>query len=269
MAVLTTAQLKSRFVTNDKPSQKDYSDFIDTMLAASPSDAHINALIAAAVTSLGSTSGAKLIAQVLPPTATGNSASIWLKTADNSGNTIMQPYYLSSVDTLWHSKHPINPGTTIFVTDITMLGMPGITNGSTIAAIQSALASYDGGGSPGSGAMWTLLTSMNGVFPMGANPSVSGLGFQQTGGEASHTLTTVEIPGHVHAVNATNKGDTSGGPVVVPALSNGAGESGIANTSYNTQSTGGGAAHNNLPPFYAGYYIQRTTRTDYIVTPGT
>lgn len=72
-----------------------------------------------------------------------------------------------------------------------------------------------------------------------------------TGGEATHTLTVNEMPKHSH----TSKGwaavvDGSGSYITL----GGAGSS----TPYSTNTTGGGAAHNNMPPYLAVYVWKRT-----------
>lgn len=73
-----------------------------------------------------------------------------------------------------------------------------------------------------------------------------------TGGEAQHTLTVNEIPSHSHAVPSINKwlspegGGTDANYSVV--------------SNNNTQAsglTGGGQAHNNLPPYLAVYIWKR------------
>lgn len=91
-----------------------------------------------------------------------------------------------------------------------------------------------------------FLFGMNSSYPAGS-----------TGGEITHKLTTDEMPEHGHTIYYPN----SGGPY------------GNANISYpegsatnmtwcaemcKTASTGGGAAHNNMPPYLSVYIWKRT-----------
>lgn len=93
----------------------------------------------------------------------------------------------------------------------------------------------------------------------------------ETGGEAEHTLTTDELPTHSHALktegnNATYSwgwGDNVG-TVNIPGTTAVAGES-TANGLFTvqagfnaTENSGGGGAHNNMPPYLAVYVWQRT-----------
>lgn len=103
-----------------------------------------------------------------------------------------------------------------------------------------------------------------------------------TGGEASHTLTTAELPSHTHgsgSLSAVSDGshthsyseageDTdrygigSGSNQVLTGLFSSSSTTGSSGShthtiSGTTGSTGSGAAHNNLPPYYALCYIMR------------
>lgn len=63
-----------------------------------------------------------------------------------------------------------------------------------------------------------------------------------TGGEETHQLTTPEIPSHIHSIAGLYLGPTQAGTGANAWVYNGA-------QTKNTLSTGGGGAHNNMPPF--------------------
>ena len=75
-----------------------------------------------------------------------------------------------------------------------------------------------------------------------------------TGGEATHKLTANEMPSHNHNTSNTGKSTTistgSGYSVAV-------GDSYGSSVAYKTGSTGGNAAHNNMPPYLAVYMWKR------------
>ena len=73
-----------------------------------------------------------------------------------------------------------------------------------------------------------------------------------TGGEATHTLTTQEMPSHNHGIkmNApTNFGGGSSGWAYVNS----------SDVHKWTEATGGGQAHNNMPPYLAVYVWKRVS----------
>jgi len=94
------------------------------------------------------------------------------------------------------------------------------------------------------GGTWTQIS---GQFLLGANSTYPA---KSTGGEASHTLTIDEMPNHNHTYSSIGSYGDGYGLV----------DSGSANSSGIplTGSTGGGQAHNNMPPYYAAYMWFRT-----------
>lgn len=75
-----------------------------------------------------------------------------------------------------------------------------------------------------------------------------------TGGEATHALTTDEMPNHQHSIWFPNSGGEQSAEIGYP-------EAGSRNTYYaeasKTSGTGGGAAHNNMPPYLVVYMWRR------------
>lgn len=77
-----------------------------------------------------------------------------------------------------------------------------------------------------------------------------------TGGEVNHTLTTNEIPGHAHTLTAQSYGANVGF-----GTPTGWSEDAQSSGRYITKTTDGGnvggAAHNNLPPYYSVCYLYK------------
>lgn len=95
------------------------------------------------------------------------------------------------------------------------------------------------------GGTWTQITDR---FLIGAGQNYA---VNATGGEATHTLTTDEMPSHRHNFSRPTAGNTwysSGSKAwwASPLV-----------TDY-TGYSGGGQAHNNIPPYYAVYIWRRT-----------
>jgi len=94
------------------------------------------------------------------------------------------------------------------------------------------------------------------MFVMGASSNVA-----EEGGEAAHTLTADEMPAHSHTdlghahseisaiASATTVGLEPPVPTALPSVA-------VTGAGYaNIQNTGGGGAHNNIPPYHALTYV--------------
>lgn len=95
--------------------------------------------------------------------------------------------------------------------------------------------------------------AIQGKFLLGADGNTYKAG--NTGGEAAHTLTESEMPSHKHSIWFPNDGGEQSAAIGYP-------DTGSKNTYYaeasKTSGTGGGAAHNNMPPYLAVYIWKRT-----------
>ena len=249
--VLPITTLKQQFATLDTPSGKDFANFIDTVIATAQAGltTQIATAVAAALASQATSSS--LIVQATPPNVS-YAAFIWFK-IDPSTGAVIRSYRLSPSDNLWHSRHPIQPGMIVAVTDASF----NPTN----------VPTFDGGGTPGSGAMWSLATDLQGLTLLGANTIYP---INTTGGAAATTIGVGNLPAHTHGISFLYKfqqtGFTSGQEN--PAL--------FTNATFPTptaaQTDSAGSASptpiNNLPPYKTAYFLRRTTRLDYVEAPG-
>lgn len=78
-----------------------------------------------------------------------------------------------------------------------------------------------------------------------------------TGGEATHTLTTDEMPNHQHTMVNSNTGGYDYSGWTKSTVTIGSANKGYAGNIY-TDKIGGGGAHNNMPPYLAVYAWKRT-----------
>lgn len=97
------------------------------------------------------------------------------------------------------------------------------------------------------GGTWTQLKT----FLYGADTA------NQTGGEATHTLTVNEMPSHVHDV-IINIQHVDGASVSMESLTSGLQLGGRRRYFDSTSNVGGGKAHNNLPPYTTCFIWYRT-----------
>lgn len=77
-----------------------------------------------------------------------------------------------------------------------------------------------------------------------------------TGGEATHTLTENEMPAHRHKIAYPNASGEYGDAAIGYPTSSGTTKTWLAEMC-KTESVGGGAAHNNMPPYLAVYMWHR------------
>ena len=75
----------------------------------------------------------------------------------------------------------------------------------------------------------------------------------ETGGAKTHTLTSAEMPGHVHGELAPTSASSGALKFGIDTNASGSQAAGL-----NTGSTGGGGAHNNMPPYLVVYMWVRT-----------
>lgn len=91
--------------------------------------------------------------------------------------------------------------------------------------------------------------SIGGRFLLGADATYAA---GSTGGEATHKLTVSEMPSHVHSATTRTLAGNHQGYFATTANTNDTIGDAV------TKSSGGDAAHNNMPPYLAVYIWQRT-----------
>jgi len=91
------------------------------------------------------------------------------------------------------------------------------------------------------------------VFLLAAGDTYAG---GRTGGEATHVLTEDEMPAHRHKIAYPNASGEYGDAAIGYPTSSGTTKTWLAEMC-KTESVGGGAAHNNMPPYLAVYMWHR------------
>lgn len=191
----------------------------------------------------------------------------WLQ-LDSFGRPVRTYFFAQGA---WLSQHPLNPG-------FTMLWNQALPNFTT----------FDGGDANAapfgalSGQMWQVMaTTLDGLgtqvgaaqFPVGVGTFASSgaVAVGATGGEDIHKLTQPELFPHSHILHALR---VQHGSVDTTVFTPSTGDS-AQQPDGATQITGGdpttgnpptaALGHNNLPPYFGVYFLQRTNRLFYVV----
>ena len=131
-----------------------------------------------------------------------------------------------------------------------------IIHSTTLNTMAKVVAEYGG----------TTWIQHSGYMLYGAVSNVVANSAVKTGGETTHTLTKDEMPAHTHtqdqhrhALGRRNVYTASGSAVAVVTYGGGtANDSYSGYTTATNQNTGGGQAHNNMPPYKNVYIWERT-----------
>ena len=113
----------------------------------------------------------------------------------------------------------------------------------------------------GDGSSTFNLPDLRARMPLGLNGSGTFNALGKTGGEENHTLTTAEMPSHGHEVTAGNAMPKLG--AWATNMGAGTGWRSISSTTgsdgtlgiVSASNTGGGGAHNNMPPYMVVNFI--------------
>ncbi len=132
---------------------------------------------------------------------------------------------------------------------------------STISSSSAAASAYP----VGSVFISTVATSPNTLLGFGTWERIQGRflfaadsthAAGTTGGEEKHTLTTAELPAHTH--RGSQYYVNSAGQGTVTQLASGSSYGFGYGATYESSETGGGSAHNNMPPYLSVYMWKRT-----------
>lgn len=114
-------------------------------------------------------------------------------------------------------------------------------------------------------AFWLLCDGTNGtpdlrgrvLLSAGHGAGLTNRVVSDVGGVERVTLAVDQIPAHTHDIIIHKGSEENNGPQIFATD-----ETEVYKTDYKTSSVGGGASHDNMPPYYVLYYIMRTTRRE-------
>ncbi len=180
-----------------------------------------------------------------PPAESDRTTTAWvIKTTSDAGTWVWNAGL-----TKWISRHQVPPSSSYRAIWV---------------GVDVDLQTFDGGDagvvSDAAGPMWEVDTTFDAKFPIGSGtlPSTVVITTGGTGGEETHVLTVPEMPAHTHDFY----------PLIISDANNG-GANGVqygATANVPTSSTGGGGAHNNMPPYIGVRFIKRTARVYRAIT---
>jgi len=147
--------------------------------------------------------------------------------------------------------HTFPGGTTFLRADGTWASPPGGSEAFPVGSVFIAVVSTNPGTLLGYGT-WSAFGAGRMLVGLDSGQTEFDV-VEETGGTKTHTLLESEIPAHVHAENAPTS--ASGGALRLAVDTN---ASGSVAAGLDTASAGGGAAHNNLPPYIVVYMWKRT-----------
>ena len=180
-----------------------------------------------------------------------------------SGVEIEGIYSKTQVDNKFVADQPIpliNPFATPFTwNDIASQNFVNTRNFATLDDIYPVGSIYltASAVSPSTFFSGTWVRYAQGKCLFGVDDNDTDFALETTGGEKEHTLTTAEMPSHTHTFgDKVRTTGTDGGHhsynFIQPIIA------GITSQNNTTDATGGGQAHENLPPYIAIYIWKRT-----------
>jgi hypothetical protein len=173
----------------------------------------------------------------------------WFKT-DAAGRP--ERWYLY-VDGAWIARHPVAAGSIVMY-----------------EGAEASIPTFDGGEAgtvtATTGPMWEKVAQLDGKFPLGPGTlpmSGTAVAVTNTGGAEKHALVESELP--KIAIQSRQRTDLQDGGGSAALLNHATFGTQVTVDEFGGDSTGATVAHNNMPPYYAVFFLRKTARTHYRV----